>query len=159
MNDREGCEKSALQRLGASFVTITVDGMLRGCIGTLEARRPLAEDVAANAVAAAFEDSRFASLTAEELGRMKIEVSVLSSSEVIEAGDRTELLESLRPGVDGVVVESGSHRATFLPQVWRSLPEPDAFVRELVKKAGLPPPAAPPETEFRRYTVESWSEA
>ena len=89
---------------------------------------------------------------------MKIEVSVLSTSEVIEARDRDELLKSLRPGVDGVVVESGDRRATFLPQVWKNLPEPDAFVRELAKKAGLPPGVGPSEAEFSRYTVESWSE-
>ncbi len=153
-----GVDEPALRRVAASFVTLQVENSLHGCMGSLEARRPLVEDVEANARAAAFDDPRFPRLTAADLPNLRIEISVLSPLEPILARDRDELLRVLRPGVDGVMVEGGPKRATFLPQVWSSLSRPVDFVRELLRKAGLPVDATPREVSFQRYTVESWAE-
>ncbi len=122
---------------GASFVTLTLAGQLRGCIGSIEAYRPLALDVQENALAAAFRDPRFLPLSQEELGRVHIEVSVLTRPEPLPYNTGDELLTKLRPGVDGVIIERGWHRATFLPQVWEKLPDPREFLSQLCLKAGL----------------------
>ena len=131
-----------LEAPGASFVTLTSGrapgGALRGCIGSLVARRPLREDVEANAVAAALHDPRFPPLTARELDDVVVEVSVLSAPAVLPAADEAELLARLRPGVDGVVLSASGRRATFLPQVWEQLPDPADFLARLRRKAGLP---------------------
>ena len=129
----------ALQEPGASFVTLTMRGdILRGCIGTLIAQRPLVNDVRANALAAAFEDPRFSPLTQEELPHIRVEVSVLTKPQPLDYEGPQDLVQKLRPDVDGVVIERGWHRATFLPQVWEQLPTPEEFLSHLCYKAGLP---------------------
>ncbi|MGC9469519.1 MAG: AmmeMemoRadiSam system protein A [Anaerolineae bacterium] len=137
----ETLPSSPTQRLeepGATFVTLhTRSGALRGCIGSLAARRPLVEDVRSNALAAAFEDPRFPPLKRSELSDVVVEISVLTPAKPLEYQDPQELLEKLRPGVDGVVIERGWHRATFLPQVWEQLPRPEKFLAHLCYKAGL----------------------
>jgi len=147
----------ALRAPRASFVTLRRRGALRGCVGSLEARRPLAEDVACNAFAAAFRDPRFAPLLAEELAALHVGISVLAPAEPLQAEDEAALLGQLRPGVDGLVLRRGPHRATFLPAVWESLPEPRDFLRALRSKAGLPRDHWSRDLAFERYTVESFS--
>ena len=148
---------------GASFVTLTSGrapgGALRGCIGSLEARRPLREDVEANAVAAALHDPRFAPLTARELDDTVVEVSVLSVPAALPAADEAELLARLRPGVDGVVLSACGRRATFLPQVWEQLPDPADFLARLRRKAGLPADYWGRDVVVETYTVTAWQEA
>jgi hypothetical protein len=141
---------------GACFVTLRHEGRLRGCIGSVEPYRSLAEDVAANARAAAFGDRRFPELLAEELAGLSLEVSELSSLARLAAADEAELLAALRPGTDGVLVEAGNHRALFLPQVWESLPDPPSFAARLREKAGLAADAWPSGIRWWRFTVSSW---
>lgn len=143
---------------GAAFVTLTRAGELRGCIGSLEARRSLAEDVEENARLAAFSDPRFPPLSREEFADTRIEVSVLSPAEPIAFRDEADALNKLRPGVDGVILEFGRHRATFLPQVWRQLPNPRDFLAQLKRKAGLPADFWDPDIRLYRYTVEKYEE-
>ncbi len=153
-----GAEHAALDEPGATFVTLRQDAELRGCVGSLEPRRKLALDVRANAVAAAFRDPRFPPLAAREFGRTSVEVSLLSAHEPMAFDDEEHLLRQLRPGVDGVVLQCGRDRATFLPQVWESLPEPRAFVAALKRKAGLPADFRGPGLNVARYTVVKWTE-
>ena len=148
----------ALERSGATFVTLMKEGELRGCIGTLSAVRSLRADVAANAVAAAFRDPRFPPLAAVEFAATRVEVSVLSAIAPIAFADEAELLAQLRPGVDGVTVEYGRHRATFLPQVWETLDEPRAFFEALKRKAGLPAGFWHPQLSVSRYAVTKWKQ-
>ena len=124
-----------LREPGASFVTLTQEGTLRGCIGTLRAHRPLVDDVKANAVAAAFRDPRFSPLTAQELAGTAVELSLLSALEPITFEDEPHALSQLRPGVDGLVLQYGHHQSTYLPQVWEDLPDPHEFVAHLKYKA------------------------
>ena len=148
-----------LQEEGAAFVTLTLAGNLRGCIGSLVARQPLAVDVQHNARAAAFEDPRFMSLTTAEFPRIKVEVSVLSPSQPLAYDGPDDLLRKLRPGVDGVVLERGWNRATFLPQVWEQLPDPEEFLAHLCYKAGLSPDAWRSSTlKISIYRVEKFKE-
>ncbi|RLD10691.1 MAG: hypothetical protein DRI56_02365 [Chloroflexota bacterium] len=125
-----------LREKGASFVTLTKKGSLRGCVGTLEAFQPLANDVQARAVAAALDDFRFPPVTPDELPEIKIEISRLTPPRPLEYETPEELLEKLRPGIDGVVLRDGMRRATFLPQVWEQLPEPEQFLNRLCYKMG-----------------------
>jgi AmmeMemoRadiSam system protein A len=122
---------------GASFVTITKTGNLRGCIGTLEANQPLLLDVAANAGNAAFRDPRFTPINTEDWAKCDFSISVLTTPEIITIASEAELCEKLRPGTDGLIISWERHRATYLPSVWEQLPDPVDFVRELKKKAGL----------------------
>ena len=147
-----------LQQCGATFVTLTKDGQLRGCIGSLEAARPLATDVAENALGAAFRDPRFPRLGADEWPRCRVEVSLLSAPKRIEFEDEADLLRQLEPGVDGVILECDNRRATFLPQVWESLPDQRAFLAELVKKAGLPADTRLARCRISRYRVAKFHE-
>jgi len=147
-----------LKNPGATFVTLTLDTALRGCIGSLEARRALAADVHDNALGAAFRDPRFKPLTAEEWTRTRVEVSLLSALEPLPLEDEPSLLRSLRPGTDGLVLEFGHHRSTFLPQVWEQIPEPAQFLINLRRKAGLPPDFWEPGMKVSRYTVAKWRE-
>jgi AmmeMemoRadiSam system protein B/AmmeMemoRadiSam system protein A len=147
-----------LQQSGATFVTLTRDGQLRGCIGSLEAVRPLAMDVAENALGAAFRDPRFPRLTAEEWPSCRVEVSLLSAPKRIEFADEADLLEQLEPGLDGVILECGNRRSTFLPQVWEGLPDKRAFLAELVKKAGLPADTRLTGCRISRYRVAKFHE-
>jgi AmmeMemoRadiSam system protein A len=144
---------------GASFVTLTTRGDLRGCIGSLEAVRPLIDDVDANAVAAATRDPRFPPLARTELADVAIEVSVLSPSFPLVVSSLNDAYSALRPGIDGVIVEFDAwHRATFLPQVWEDLPTPEEFLAHLWTKAGVRPGSWTDETTLRRYTVRAWHE-
>ncbi|MGE5626027.1 MAG: AmmeMemoRadiSam system protein A [Bacillota bacterium] len=142
----------------ATFVTLKLDGMLRGCIGTLEAQRPLRLDVAHNARAAAFHDPRFAPLSRLEFEPLHIEISVLSPPRGFHAASREALLAELKPGVDGLILQEGGRRATFLPAVWESLLEPEQFLSQLLLKAGLPAAHWSNTLRFARYTTESFSE-
>ncbi|MFO1311181.1 MAG: AmmeMemoRadiSam system protein A [Burkholderiales bacterium] len=147
-----------LDRPGATFVTLRSRGELRGCIGTLEAWRPLAEDVRANALAAAFRDPRFPPLRREELVVTAVEVSLLHPSEPVRAPHEDALLALLRPGIDGVVLECARRRATFLPQVWEQLPDAREFVRALKRKAGLPEDFWSEDVRISRYGVDKFAE-
>ncbi len=147
---------AALQEPGACFVTLTIDDQLRGCIGSLQAYRPLVEDVSHNAFAAAFQDPRFSHLNRQEFERLQLHISILSTPEPIKFKDEQDLLTQLRPGVDGLVLEEGFYRGTFLPQVWDSLPEPQQFLWHLKQKAGLPPDYWSKTIKMQRYTVEEF---
>jgi AmmeMemoRadiSam system protein A len=139
----------------ATFVTLHRQGELRGCMGALEASRPLVSDVAHNAHAAAFRDPRFAALTEAELADLEIHLSILSPLEPLPVANEPDLLRQLRPGIDGLVVRDRTHQGTFLPSVWESLNEPAEFVRQLKHKAGLPQDAWSDDWEVLRYTVDS----
>jgi AmmeMemoRadiSam system protein A len=147
-----------LQEPGASFVTVTLHGDLRGCIGTLEAYRPLREDVAANAVAAAFHDRRFRPLEFREFDRIRIEVSVLSAVEPLASASEEEALGLLRPGVDGVLFECAHGRGTFLPQMWERFRDPRVFLGHLKLKIGLRADYWDASARLSRYTVTAWHE-
>jgi AmmeMemoRadiSam system protein A len=123
---------------GASFVTLTASGSLRGCIGTLEARQPLIDDVREHAVAAALEDFRFTPVQPTELPGIEIEISRLTAPWPLVYADSEDLLAKLRPNVDGVVILDGIRRATFLPQVWAKIPDPADFLDNLCYKMGAP---------------------
>jgi AmmeMemoRadiSam system protein A len=145
--------EAALREPGASFVTLQRGGALRGCIGSLEARRALVVDVAENAFGAAFRDPRFPPLAAAELAGLEVHLALLSALEPLAAASEADLLAQLRPGIDGLVLRLGARRATFLPAVWEDLPEPAAFLRQLLRKAELPADAWPRGAEVWRYTV------
>ncbi len=147
-----------LQEKGASFVTLTQNQNLRGCIGTLEAHRPLLIDVKANAQAAAFRDPRFSPLAVHELDSTEIEISLLSAMQPLVFSGEHDALTQLQPGVDGVVFEFGHYRSTFLPQVWEQLPDVDVFMAHLKHKAGLQPGFWDEEVKLYRYTVSKWKE-
>ena len=125
-----------LREHGASFVTLTIAGNLRGCIGTLEAYQPLAEDVREHAIAAALQDYRFPSVRPEELSKIEIEVSRLTAPVPLDYDTPEDLLSKLRPGIDGVLIRDGSRHATFLPQVWDKIPDPVEFLENLCYKMG-----------------------
>jgi AmmeMemoRadiSam system protein A len=127
-----------LQEPGASFVTLTKDDALRGCIGTLEAKCPLAEDIRQHTLAAALHDYRFPALQADEVDDVRIEVSILTTPKPLKYKDSEDLLQLLRPRIDGVIITDGIRRATFLPQVWERIPTPDLFLTMLCEKASLP---------------------
>lgn len=141
-----------LARPAASFVTLRrSDGALRGCLGELEARHALAESVARNAWSAAFRDPRFHPLARDELDELDLHVSVIGPLEPLEIRSEPELLAALRPGADGVLIDDGVHRATFLPAVWSSLADPARFLLELKRKAGLADHAWSPALRAWRY--------
>jgi AmmeMemoRadiSam system protein A len=127
---------SRLQEPGASFVTLTIQGMLRGCVGTLEPYQSLADDVCEHAVAAGLQDFRFPPVRSEELSQIEIEVSRLTIPQPLIYITPESLVERLRPGIDGVVLRDGMRRATFLPQVWDKLPDPAEFLEHLCAKMG-----------------------
>lgn len=148
-----------LKEPGACFVTLTQHGELRGCIGSLEAHRPLLQDVKTNAYAAAFRDTRFSPLSLAEFDYTEVEISLLSAMQPMTFSDEREALAQLRLGIDGVVFECGGHRSTFLPQVWEQLPESGIFMAHLKRKAGLPQDFWAPEVKLARYTVDKWKES
>ncbi len=152
-------EHPALTHPGATFVTLTQNGALRGCIGSLQAHRSLDQDVRANAVAAAFRDPRFTPLTVEELPRTRVEVSLLTAPAPMSFRDEADALRQLRPNVDGVIFAAAGRRSTFLPQVWEQLPDPRQFMAHLKQKAGLSADYWGPEVELQRYEVRKWKEA
>ncbi|MFQ5643409.1 MAG: AmmeMemoRadiSam system protein A [Thiogranum sp.] len=148
----------ALTGNGASFVTLHAQGVLRGCIGSLEAFRPLVNDVAENAFAAAFRDPRFAPVEQAEMGNIKLDISVLGKPEALEFSSQQDLLEQIRPGLDGLILKDGPRRGTFLPSVWESLPAREDFLRQLKLKAGLPPGHWSDTLEVWRYTTECFGD-
>jgi len=148
-----------LQEPGASFVTLTIRGMLRGCVGTLEPYQSLAEDVCEHAVAAGLQDFRFPVVRPEELAQIEIEVSRLTKPQPLQYTTPDSLVEKLRPGVDGVVLRDGLRRATFLPQVWEQLPNPVEFLEHLCTKMGADPKAwKRKKLEVLVYQVEEFHE-
>ena len=153
----------ALNQPGACFVTLTQNGQLRGCIGSLEAHRPLDQDVRANAVAAAFRDPRFAPLKVEELPRTRVEVSLLTAPQPMHFSDEADALRQLRPNIDGIIFSAGEGgklgRSTFLPQVWEQLAEPRVFMAHLKQKAGLAADYWSSDVQLQRYEVQKWKEA
>ena len=148
-----------LAELRATFTTLRLAGELRGCCGTLEAARPLAADVAHSAFQAAYRDPRFDPVGASELDAIRLEVAVLSPREPLPVADEADLLDQLQPGTDGLVIIAGGRRATFLPKVWESLPDPRQFLAQLKKKCGLPADYWSGQLEFERYQTTSYAEA
>ena len=148
-----------LTEAGATFVTLTQHGALRGCIGSLTPYRALADDVAQNALAAAFGDPRFPPLGRRELATTRIEVSLLGATQPLACSDEADAIAHLRPGLDGVILSHGGRRATFLPQVWETLPEPRRFLAELKRKAGLPADFWDAAMRVERYAVDKWTES
>jgi AmmeMemoRadiSam system protein A len=148
-----------LQQLGACFVTLTQQGQLRGCIGTLEARRALLADLKSNAVAAALQDPRFSPLRVSELAHTELEVSLLSAMQPMHFESEAHALAQLQPGLDGVVLEFDRYRSTFLPQVWEQLPTASEFITHLKRKAGLPPDFWASGVRLQRYRVSKWRES
>ncbi|MFQ6023566.1 MAG: AmmeMemoRadiSam system protein A [Acidiferrobacterales bacterium] len=146
-----------LQVPRASFVTIRVVEELRGCIGSLEATHGLAVDVVRNAHAAAFSDPRFPALTMREFTDLQVHISVLSAPESLSFASEDDLIQQLRPQIDGVILEEGTCRATYLPSVWEALPDPREFLQQLKRKAGLPPDHWSEKIKVQRYTTESIS--
>jgi AmmeMemoRadiSam system protein A len=147
-----------LAQAGATFVTLTKSGELRGCIGSLEATRPLGEDVAQNALGAAFRDPRFPAVTAAEWPQCRVEVSLLSAPKPIRFADEADLLAQIQAGEDGLILEADGRRATFLPQVWESIADKRAFLAELLRKAGLPEATRLTRCRVSRYRVFKWKE-
>ncbi len=142
----------------ACFVTLERNGELRGCIGMLEAVRPLVEDVAENAFAAAFRDPRFPPLTDGEFTSLELHISILSPAEPMNFDSEQDLIAQLRPGIDGLILLDGYRRGTFLPSVWEQLPDAGSFLRHLKQKAGLPPDYWSKTLKVSRYTTEMFSE-
>jgi AmmeMemoRadiSam system protein A len=141
----------ALRRHGAAFVTLKRQGDLRGCIGSAQAYRPLAADVADNAYDAAFRDPRFGPLRQDELDGLSLSVSVLTPPEAIQAADEDALLRALLPRIDGLIIQCQGRRAVFLPVVWEQLPSPSLFLAHLKAKAGLDPSAPAPGLKAWRF--------
>lgn len=154
----EAPDEPWLQEKGATFVTLTADGELRGCVGSIRAYRPLLEDLKANTRSAAFNDARFPRVQPAEFNGLSVEVSLLSPPEPLEAASEEDALARLRPGVDGVILECGAARGTFLPQVWEQLPDPRRFLANLKRKAGLPTGYWSPQIRLSRYTVEKFKD-
>jgi AmmeMemoRadiSam system protein A len=148
-----------LRSLTATFITLECDGRLRGCVGSAEAHRPLIEDVAANAFAAAFRDGRFPPLFAHERAGLGVSVSLLSPPQPLDFADDDDLLLQLRPGTDGLILECGRRRALFLPQVWTLLPTPEAFLAQLKRKARIEDDTDPAEIHAWRFRATSLSSA
>jgi len=153
-----GVDLPELHEIGATFVTLTQRGQLRGCIGSLEAWRPLLADVQENARSAALRDPRFNPLTAEELPLTRVEVSLLTPAEPMSFTSEADALAQLRPDRDGVIFSAGRHRSTFLPQVWEQLPDPAVFMAHLKQKSGLPANYWGPDVHLQRYSVTKWKE-
>jgi AmmeMemoRadiSam system protein A len=145
-----------LEEPAATFVTLTLHAQLRGCIGSIEARHSLYDDVTRNARAAAHDDPRFSPLTADELPDVRIEVSVLTAPQPLQFSGEADALRRLRPGIDGVILQYGRRRATFLPQAWKQLPEPHEFMAHLKKKAGLPADLWADDLRLSVFQVETF---
>lgn len=157
--DRSGLDAAELRQDLATFVTLTIGGRLRGCIGNLEPSGPLLESLTTNSRQAAFHDHRFSPLGPEEFGQLHIHISILTRPVWLEHRGGEDLLGKLRPKVDGVILKKGASRATFLPQVWEQLPQPQSFLEHLCLKAGLHRSAwQDSELEIYRYQVQSFAE-
>ena len=147
-----------LEQTGATFVTLTKNAELRGCIGSLEPARALGEDVSQNALGAAFRDPRFAPMTAAEWPQCRVEVSLLSAPKPLRFADEAELLSQIEAGRDGLILEADGRRATFLPQVWEDIADKRAFIDHLLRKAGLPADTRLTRCKVSRYRVVKWTE-
>lgn len=160
LNVPRAADESAswLAEHGACFVTLSQHGELRGCIGSLQAHRPLLTDVKSNAVSAAFRDPRFTPLRAAELDITRVEISLLSPAEAMNYRDEADALAQLRPNEDGLIFEYAHYRSTFLPQVWEQLPQPGEFMAHLKHKAGLPVDFWSSGVKLSRYSVKKWKE-
>ena len=158
LGDESSRDEPWLREPGATFITLRRLGDLRGCVGTIQAYRPLLDDVRSNARAAAFSDTRFPPVRPAEYAAISLEVSLLSPCEPFEVDGEHEAVRRLRPGTDGVVFEFQGHRSTFLPQVWEQLPDPWDFLAHLKNKAGFPSSFWDPEVKLWRYTVTKWCE-
>jgi AmmeMemoRadiSam system protein A len=152
-------EAPDLLEIRATFVTLHLRGQLRGCIGTIEAHRSLAEDVAANAYAAAFEDPRFSRVTPAEADQLTLHISILTPPVPLPCRNEKDLLGKLRPGRDGLILQESPRRATFLPSVWEEVPDPLHFLGHLKRKAGLPADYWSKTLRFWRYEAESIPQA
>jgi AmmeMemoRadiSam system protein B/AmmeMemoRadiSam system protein A len=147
-----------LKQAGATFVTLMKNSDLRGCIGSLESARALGEDVAENALGAAFRDPRFPAMSAAEWPQCRVEVSLLSTPKPLRFADETDLLAQIRAGEDGLILEADGKRGTFLPQVWEGISDKPVFLKELVRKAGLPADTRLTRCKVSRYRVVKWKE-
>ena len=147
---------AALLEPGAAFITLRRGGRLRGCIGTFFAHRSLLEDIAENAYRAAFSDPRFPALESEEIPGLDVHISILSPAVSMVFDSEADLIRQLRPGVDGLLIEAGVRRATFLPSVWEEVPAPEDFLGYLKRKAGLPPNYWSDVFKASRYTTENF---
>src|SRR6185503_2799154 len=156
--DRQTISAPWLAQAGATFVTLTRDDALRGCIGSLEPARALGEDVAQNALAAALRDPRFPAMSAAEWPQCRVEVSLLSSPKPLRFADEADLLSQIVAGEDGLILEADGKRATFLPQVWEDIVDKKLFLAHLLKKAGLPPDTRLTRCKISRYRVFKWKE-
>lgn len=145
-----------LQVKRATFVTLQKNKQLRGCIGILEPVRPLVADVSHNAFAAAFSDNRFPPVKSDELMQLDIHISILGTPEELVFDSENDLLSQLRPGVDGLIMQEGTLKGTFLPSVWESLPEKHDFINHLKTKTGLPAGYWSDSLKVQRYTVEDF---
>ncbi len=153
------CLSKDLNGEGASFVTLTIGGKLRGCIGTLEAHQPLALDVQEHAAAAALEDYRFNPVSSEEVALLEIEISRLTPLGRLDYSDKKDLMSKLRPGIDGVLIKDGGRRATFLPQVWEQISSCEEFLTHLCMKMGARPNLwQNKHLEVYTYQVEEFKE-
>ncbi|MBE0585435.1 MAG: AmmeMemoRadiSam system protein A [Desulfofustis sp.] len=158
-SDRELLGDEAMQQQCGTFVTLKLAGQLRGCIGNLEPAGSLVDSVIRNAESAAFHDHRFAPLTLDELSRVRLEISILTPAVKLDYQDGGDLINRLRPGIDGVILQVDGTRATFLPQVWEQLPDPSEFLDHLCLKAGLPKSTwRHGQAEIFIYQVRSFSE-
>jgi len=155
-NDQHASLKRLQNYQAAAFVTLKLDGQLRGCIGSLSAYRPLVEDVSENAFAAAFRDPRFNGLTEQELENIEISISVLTAPQLMVFTSEQDLVSQLRPNVDGMILTEGKSRGTFLPSVWEHYPEPESFLTHLKLKAGLPTEYWSGTVKVERYQTTSW---
>ncbi len=147
---------SPLKHIAATFVTLEINKKLRGCMGRLSADRPLVEDVAQNAFAAAFRDPRFPTLSESEYSHLDIHLSILSKPEPILFESEEELLEKIRPNIDGLILSEAYQKGTFLPSVWESLPDKVSFLKHLKQKAGLPEDYWSDTIKVERYTTFSF---
>lgn len=153
---REPLYPDVLQEQRASFVTLKLDGELKGCIGSLEAYRSLLKDVAGNAYAAAFSDPRFEPLRRDQFPRLHISISILSPSEELIFESESDLLGQMRPGIDGLTLKEGQCRGTFLPSVWESLQDRKQFLQNLKLKAGLSADYWSDSIRVFRYTTQNF---
>lgn len=146
-----------LQLMRASFVTLHINSVLRGCIGSLSAYRPLVQDVSANAFAAAFSDPRFPPVNSADIAKLDYHISVLTEATPMVFNSEEELLQQIRPGIDGLILNGNGRRGTFLPSVWETLPNKRDFLNQLKLKAGLPSNYWSDNVRVERYTTESFA--
>ncbi len=147
-----------MEEPGATFITLTLHGRLRGCIGSLEANKPLIDDVRQNAVAAAFQDPRFQPLTLDEFADVIIDVALLTKPERIRFSSEEDAASQLNPGLDGATLEYGDSRASFLPHAWADSPDPQVFLALLKEQAGLADDFWSDNIKLSHFTVRTWRE-